>query len=484
MTGHGALEPARRQLQLQQQLLQQAPQPSAACPVVLVSGFLGPANEHWCKYYWGEAIGLNTPESPVILASVSCVGSCHDRACEIYAQLRGCRVDYGEDHAAECGHDRFGRDYTGKGKWPHWDEAHPVHLVGHSFGGNTVRALRYLLACDFFGHGTSSAFLRSTTTLSAPIKGTLLTYMLGASEDHDPSRPVRRFSTGYMLGMGVHLYELVAPRVGLDRFVDLGMDYWRFGEGGLKAFFRSHGSGPEGGGSPPIRALDNAAHDMTFAAAQEWCERVRRVLDADPYAFEFNLVAKKAGILTYTIQKARERLMPEGRLVSLPSLIYNSILVCRDLWVSLGASSVNSSDFGLVIQDKGKQRVDDHLVGESDGLCSSAAQFESDLVLGIGEAQRLAQHNQLRPGQYTIPLPDKHDHFSIVPFPDEAADQHTFFADLFAMLRSLPQPDYRRDRARPQRSEPISVASASGPSRESLHAKVGAFALWWVDIRR
>ena len=35
-----------------------------------------------------------------------------DRACEAFAQLYGLRTDYGELHSMQCGHARFGKDYT------------------------------------------------------------------------------------------------------------------------------------------------------------------------------------------------------------------------------------------------------------------------------------------------------------------------------------------------------------------------------------
>lgn len=44
-------------------------------------------------------------------ASVSPIGSAWDRACELYAQLAGTRVDYGTAHSKEYRHQRYGQDY-------------------------------------------------------------------------------------------------------------------------------------------------------------------------------------------------------------------------------------------------------------------------------------------------------------------------------------------------------------------------------------
>ena len=69
----------------------------------------------------------------VFYASVGPVSSNWDRACELYAQIKGTRVDYGQAHTNRQGHARFGRDYTGIGFYPAWDGTHPVHFVGHRF---------------------------------------------------------------------------------------------------------------------------------------------------------------------------------------------------------------------------------------------------------------------------------------------------------------------------------------------------------------
>lgn len=79
--------------------------------------------------------------------SVSGFSSAWDRACELFAQLTGSVVDYGAAHSKECGHSRYGRDYTNRptmGKA--WDLESPLNFVGHSFGGETIRLLASLLA--------------------------------------------------------------------------------------------------------------------------------------------------------------------------------------------------------------------------------------------------------------------------------------------------------------------------------------------------
>ena len=101
--------------------------------------------------YWGMRGGdliawLNRQGFESRSASVAPAGSAWDRACELYAQLAGCRTDYGAQHAAEYRHGRFGRDFSSEPllKEP-LDDCRLV-LIGHSFGGATVRLFAELMA--------------------------------------------------------------------------------------------------------------------------------------------------------------------------------------------------------------------------------------------------------------------------------------------------------------------------------------------------
>lgn len=98
--------------------------------------------------YWGSTTGslmkyLTNRGYECYAASVGPVSSAWDNACELYAQLSGTRVDYGEAHSKAHGHERFGRTYrkplfNGFGKTK-------IHLIGHSHGGQTIRLLAHLL---------------------------------------------------------------------------------------------------------------------------------------------------------------------------------------------------------------------------------------------------------------------------------------------------------------------------------------------------
>ena len=103
------------------------------------------------KPYWGGASGdvaarWRDQGVDAYAASVAPQGSAWDRACELYAQIAGTRTDYGASHAATYRHDRFGRDFTGCALTPTWDDDTRLVLIGHSFGGATIRLLGELLA--------------------------------------------------------------------------------------------------------------------------------------------------------------------------------------------------------------------------------------------------------------------------------------------------------------------------------------------------
>lgn len=101
--------------------------------------------------YWGGASGdivADWRERGVdaYAASVAPHGSAWDRACELYAQLAGVRTDYGKAHSTEYRHERMGRDFTGQALIPSWDDDTRLVLIGHSFGGATIRLFTELLA--------------------------------------------------------------------------------------------------------------------------------------------------------------------------------------------------------------------------------------------------------------------------------------------------------------------------------------------------
>ena len=147
--------------------------------------------------YWGMKSGdllafLKEKGFDCYAASVAPHGSAWDRACELYAQLSGTRVDYGKHHSQQCRHDRFGRDYSSCPLIERWGEDTRLVLIGHSFGGATVRLFTEILRngakneientetddLSPFFRGGSKVRIHSIVALASPLNGTTAYDML------------------------------------------------------------------------------------------------------------------------------------------------------------------------------------------------------------------------------------------------------------------------------------------------------------------
>lgn len=167
-------------------------------PIILVHGFMGWGRDEMGGYnYWGGLYDieeyLREQGYQVYTASVGPVSSNWDRAVELYYQIKGGQVDYGKRHA-----DRFGLIQKPPGKrysglFPAWDAEHPVHIIGHSMGGQTARMLLYLLTESIYSDagGTQPeesallgqsrrGWIRSITTISTPHNGTTLSDLVSS----------------------------------------------------------------------------------------------------------------------------------------------------------------------------------------------------------------------------------------------------------------------------------------------------------------
>lgn len=133
----------------------QTPDRANHYPIILVHGLLGFGRDELFGFkYWGGFLDLEeelcAEGYETYTAAVGPISSVWDRACELYACIKGGRVDYGQAHAQSFGHDRYGRSYPGL--YPQWGEVDPetgeinkVHIIGHSLGGVTGRVLIQLL---------------------------------------------------------------------------------------------------------------------------------------------------------------------------------------------------------------------------------------------------------------------------------------------------------------------------------------------------
>jgi triacylglycerol lipase len=197
-----------------------------SCPVILVHGILGYGQDQRLPISaWGgltDYVRLFSEEGwEVYSASLGPVSSNWDRACELFAYIRGGKTDYGAAHSARYGHARYGRDYPGV--FPSWGQSSKVSLLCHSMGGQTARLLVQLLeegssaersaspldASPLFAGG--HPWVLGVITLCSPHDGTSLALATDYSSD-----PVKR-SICSVLAMASPQYDPRLDQWGLAR---------------------------------------------------------------------------------------------------------------------------------------------------------------------------------------------------------------------------------------------------------------------------
>lgn len=161
-------------------------------PIVLCHGNGGWGRDEMLGYkYWGGTDDLQKKMTDAgyttYTAAVGPYSSNWDRACELYAYIKGGTVDYGKAHSEKYGHARYGKTYPGL--YTDWGNVvngkiNKIHLVGHSQGGQTTRVLIQLLeqgSAEERGASPSGVnplftggkpWVASLTTLVSPHDGT------------------------------------------------------------------------------------------------------------------------------------------------------------------------------------------------------------------------------------------------------------------------------------------------------------------------
>lgn len=161
-------------------------------PIVLIHGFFGWGNEELGDYkYWGGKKDiqrmLEDNGYKVINVSVGPISSNWDRAVEAYYQLKGGQVDYGLSHSKKYDLIRKPQDKKYEGLYKQWSSENPVHLIGHSMGGQTARMLQYLLENEIYADDSLSlvedseflgssnkGWIKSITSIATPHDGSTL----------------------------------------------------------------------------------------------------------------------------------------------------------------------------------------------------------------------------------------------------------------------------------------------------------------------
>lgn len=266
-------------------------------PYVFVHGFLGWGEDEGINddiSYWGGTAcnlvkELNGLGYECYAASVGPLSSNWDRACELYAQLTGTTVDYGAAHAEKHNHSRYGRTYDepmfeGWGETDEYGRINKVNLIGHSFGGNTVRLLQALLAkgsaeemaaspddCSPLFTGGKADLVNSVVTVCSPNNGTTLYYVSD------------QLNISLLLTICAYTYAGVMGRSILNGYVDFH----------LEQFGLTYVPGEDPGDEWLTEAMyimlnnweDTAMYDMapdTLAELNEFIE-----MDEDTYYFSY-----------------------------------------------------------------------------------------------------------------------------------------------------------------------------------------------------
>lgn len=195
-------------------------------PIILVHGMMG--NDYMLgDPYWGGLYAiesdLNQYGYQTYTASVGPFSSNWDRACELYAQIKGGTVDYGKAHSEREGHARFGKTYPGL--YPQWGDmddngqVNKIHLIGHSMGGQTNRVLAQMLE-----NGSAEELAATAAEDLSPLFQGSKSWISGEISISTPHNGSTLQNN--MIRWMVEISAAMAGTSTLDKPYDFGLDQW------------------------------------------------------------------------------------------------------------------------------------------------------------------------------------------------------------------------------------------------------------------
>ena len=366
--------------------------------------------------YWGATTGslaqyLRDEGHTICVPSVGPYSSTWDRTCELYAQLTGTTVDYGEAHAKAHNHARYGRTYE-NALVPNWGEKENggqrirINLIGHSFGGATVRMLASLLArgddaeTAATGSETSPLFtggkadwVFSVTTLCAPHNGSQLTCIV------DDLGSLAGLDNMTDLAVGV-LFKAIRQNGASGAFDDLMLD--QFGIGSVAE--------GEDDVSEAIKSVESAGNDHAFydLSPDGAAELNRKISTVDNvYYFSYAYSTTKPGTLL-------RGMVPET----------NTLPVLYPLALAIG-SYTGTTAGGIEIDESWQ---------DNDGLVSVvSAQYPT----GEAHADLPQDGSKLKTGVWYVAPTGSGDHGTVVGLNASTSATHGFYDELLERLQAI-----------------------------------------------
>lgn len=387
-------------------------------PAVFIHGLFGWGEGDGLEqryHYWGfggrdrDLLGyLRRCRYEVYAPSLGPVTGAWDRSCELWAYLKGGRVDYGKVHSERYGHARFGRTYPGVLRdWGEPGAHEKIDLIAHSFGGMNALVFSKLIlngsaeerGCtpedelsDLF-RADKAEKIRSLTTVSGVINGTTFADSLGEKGMRAVVSAV--FGVSALVGW--------SP---LMRLFDLYLDPWNVTadpSAPLRGRLNSPIAAVKGIRTYNAHHLDNVGFEMQLATARE----INADLPTDPEIYYF---ARRAC-----------RTHDDGKGRQVPDRDMRKIL---KLW---------STVIGRYRPERLKEFGFDDTWLPSDGIVNvngHSAPIGAPCEDGTGVTG-------FRPGVwYNMPVEDKH-HMSWVGIGEDPKTFYRYYRDMMEMLDGL-----------------------------------------------